>query len=152
MGRLPRTAPVLAAVLGCLITGCASTSGSRPPADANLEQLRGKLPLLEADECYSADLSQVFPHCDKYVTELASTVGALRDQFAPKGPEQRAGVDAVQVGINEYQRLACGSSGRSPTSDQRNRCPAALVAIHDGLEVLQHVVANLPTTTPTGTP
>jgi len=143
---------VAALLVGGLLTGCSPTSGARPPGNESLDQLRSKLPLLEVDECYSGDPVQVFPRCDKFVTELASTIGALRDQLAPRGAQQRAGIDGLQKGIDEYQRQACGSAGQSRTAEQSSRCPRALMAIRGNLDALQRFVATLPQQPSAGTP
>lgn len=144
--------PVLLLAFG-LLAGCAGTgsggdggSRSEQSIQHKLRQLRNKVPLLEADECYSGNLRAVFPNCDKYVTELDSTTGALRNTLAHRGPRQRKAVEGLEAGLRKYHQLSCGVVRGTPSDKQQRECPRSLVKIHNSLETLNEALQGTPTT------
>lgn len=148
---------LLALVLACgVLAGCMSAgsgSGSQPPKKEKQEQLRSKIPLLQADECYKGDPSTVYTACDKYVTELASTVGALRNTLASEGPDERKAVNGLEDGLQTYQQLGCGVVKDKPSGEQQHTCPRALVKIHNSLDTLNSAIntaSSAPSSTPSG--
>ncbi len=139
----------MTALAGVLLAGCGGgqSGGSRPSVNEDLQALQSKIPLLQADECYTADAHVVFPRCGKYVTQLASTVGSLKAQLAPKGARLRGEVKSLGDGINEYQRQDCGNSSGQPSATQEKACPHALITMHDSLHGMGQYLASLPTST-----
>lgn len=117
------------------LAGCGSSGSNRPQTPEDLQALRDKIPLLQADECY-LDPQHAYPHCAKYVTELGSTIGALRDELAGAGGSVTGELNQLGAGINTYQQHGCDNSGSQPSSAQAKQCPAALTTIRTNLGAL----------------
>lgn len=148
--RWLRPLVLLAFVLACgVLAGCGaggahsgSNSGPPPQDQAKLRQLRSKLPLLQADDCYRDAGGRVFPQCEKYVTELDSTVGALRNTLAPRGPKLRKAVNGLDEGLGKYHQLRCGLLHGAPTQQQSRQCPRALVEVRNSLDTLNGAIQS----------
>jgi hypothetical protein len=113
------------------VAGCSAGAG-RPQTPEDLQALRNKIPLLQADECYT-DPQDSYARCGKYVTELGSTVGALHDQLANAGGTVADEINRLAGGVNSYQQASCENSASQPTPAQAKQCPAALITIRTNL-------------------
>jgi hypothetical protein len=133
---------VLVTSLG-LISSCASNSTVRPSTDSDLVALATKVPLLQADICYTNDPAKVYPLCGKFVTELGSTVGVMRVQLAQRDAALAQEVTLLQTGIDQYQKNSCESAGNSPSSTQISLCPKAIQEIQQSIGSLRTTLTKL---------
>jgi len=139
-------AGVLAGVLSlAALAGCADNqpgdTNTGPGYTNNVADLLVKLPALDGDPCRGKQVATLFPNCGRYVTEVAGTLGALRDNL----PGQAVALTALQGAVTRFQQLGCDTITGSPSAVQQVACPAALTAIGGALDVLDKALAALPT-------
>lgn len=122
------------------LTGCSESAGAPnlPNAPANVDPaaLQTKIKALRADECYTDEPTGVYPHCAKFITQLASTVGTVDQQLAGKSQANAVAARDLRSGVDTYQQLSCDQVAGSPSDDQRRGCPRALKEIHVSLDTL----------------
>ncbi|HEX3791460.1 MAG TPA: hypothetical protein VHW44_26610 [Pseudonocardiaceae bacterium] len=149
---MPRKITGLAALVligVCALAGCADDQpgdvNNGPGYTDNASDLLVKLPALQGDPCRTNQADSLFPNCGRYVTEVANTVAALRDDL----PQQGSAVNALQNAVNEFQQLACDSVNGSATKQQLATCPAQLRAIGTELDILSRGLAAAVSSSPT---
>jgi hypothetical protein len=140
------TAGVLAGVLGlAVLAGCADNqpgdTNNGPGYTNNVADLLVKVPALDSDPCRSKQDNTIWPNCGRYVTEVANTIGALRDDL----PGQTATLTTLQAAVTRFQQLGCDTVTGAPTALQQGDCPATLTTIGGALDVLGTALAALPT-------
>lgn len=138
-------AAALAAALS--LAGCADTQpgdvNNGPGYTDNITDLSTKVQVYSLDPCRSAQSSQLFANCGRFVTQVASTIGTLRSQLPGN-----ADIGAAQNAVNGFQRLGCDAITGTPTAAQRAGCPQSLVAIGHALDDLNRALAKVAPTTP----
>lgn len=90
-----------------------------------------KLDALTADQCYRNPASQVPRGCEKYVTELGSTVGTVR------AAGLTASADALDKGVGAYRAAHCEtvSATSNPCSKTLSDIAATVTTIKQKVEV-----------------
>src|SRR5438105_1280612 len=96
-------AGMLAGVLALTaLAGCADNqpgdTNNGPGYTDNVADLLVKVPALDGDPCRGKQAGTLFPNCGRYVTEVANTIGALRDNL----PNQGAALTALQGAVTRY--------------------------------------------------
>lgn len=139
------TALVLAGLLGSgALAGCADNQpgdvNNGPGYTQNVSDLLVKVPALASDPCRSTQAGTVYPNCGRYVTEVASTLGALRANL----PGDSRALDDLQGAVNRYQQLGCDTITGAPSAQQQTGCPAALRTIGARLDGLGKALARIP--------
>ena len=133
------------AALALVLAGCADTQpGDQNPGSGytnSVADLDVKIPAFQSDPCRGRQAGTLFGNCGRYVTEVASTIGALRAEL----PGQAGEIDALQAAVNDYQKAGCDTAGASPSAAQRAGCPKALTSIGIELDRIDTALAGLPT-------
>ena len=130
----------LAALAGCADNQPGDTN-TGPGYTDNVADLLVKVPALDGDPCRSKQSATLFPNCGRYVTEVANTLGALRDDL----PNQASALTALQGAVTRFQQLGCDTISGTPSASQQTQCPAALTTIGAELDTLNKALATLPT-------
>lgn len=134
--RTRKTLAVLA--LGLALAGCGGQEAGPTPkgggAATTPDALATKLRVYSIDQCATKPEQQIPSDCRKFVTELASTVGMVREQ-APKHPQLNSLADTLQKGIDEYRGPRCDT-----VRQQGNPCSEALRNISNAVRDTKQVV------------
>lgn len=114
--------------LALLLTGCGHEAGPTPQGGgqtAGPEALGIKLTALTADECYLNPTQQNPNGCAKYITELSSTSGTVREAGMPTL------ADALTKEINAYRADHCETimTAGAPCSQTLSNIAATLSMI-----------------------
>ena len=136
--RTRKTFGVLA--LALVLAGCGSEAGPTPtgagPQQADTpDALATKLRVYATDQCFATPEKQVPKGCQKYVTELASTVGMVREQAGTKHPNLGTLADALDKNIAEYRNAHCES-----VATPANPCSQALASIANTVRDIKQIV------------
>ena len=131
---------VVAAVLALVLAGCDSEAGPTPqgggPQQATTpDALATKLRVYATDQCFLAPATQTPKGCQKYVTELASTVGMVREQASAKHPGLATLSDTLDRNIGAYRNAHCDS-----VATASNPCSQALTDIATTLGDIKQIV------------
>jgi len=126
--------------LALVLAGCGSEAGPTPsgggPRQADTpEALATKLRVYTTDQCFATPERQVPKGCQKYVTELASTVGMVRDQAGTKHPDLVSLAGTLDKNIADYRAARCDS-----VDTPGNPCSQALTDIANTLRDIKQVV------------
>lgn len=142
MRRLSCVAGVALAILA--VAGCADDQpgdqNNGPGYTLNAQDLRVKIDALQSDPCRSAQATQIFSGCSRFVTEIANSVITLRDTV----PAQSAEINALSQAANNYQNLGCGTISGQPSASQTTNCPKYLETIGFELDKIEPVLARTP--------
>ena len=130
----------LAALAGCADNQPGDTNNG-PGYTDNVADLLVKVPALDGDPCRSKQAGTLYPNCGRYVTEVANTIAALRDNL----PNQAQALTALQGAVSKFQQLGCDTITGTPSPAQRAQCPAALTTIGAELDILNKALATIPT-------
>ena len=138
MTLVRKTFGVLA--LALVLAGCSSEAGPTPqgggPQQADTpEALATKLRVYTTDQCFLAPDRQIPQGCEKYVTELASTVGMVRQQAGSKHPGLATLSDTLDHTIGAYRNAHCDS-----VTTPGNPCSLALTDIATTLKDVKQIV------------
>jgi hypothetical protein len=135
--RTRKTLAVLALALA--LAGCggqeAGPTPSRGGQATTPDALATKLRAYTADTCYSAPDRQVPKGCEKYVTELGSSVGMVREQAGTKHPALNTLADALDKGVAAYRDPHCET-----VVAPGNPCSTALRNIANTLRDIKQVI------------
>ena len=131
------------AVTACAVAGCASGSsgGDESGYTNNTQNLAVKISALRSDPCRTTRADQLWPDCGRYVTEVAGTIGSLRETTQAPAVD----VNAMNGAVHSYQSLACDAVSGQPSAAQRDTCPKALASIGTALDRIGSVLGGLPT-------
>lgn len=96
--------------LALVLAGCGHEAGPTPNGaaeDPGLRGLRIKLAALATDQCFADPARQLPKGCEKYVTQVGGTVGAIEKSAAglPQVPQQAA---QVRKAVATYRDEGCG--------------------------------------------
>ncbi|NKQ57860.1 hypothetical protein HFP15_33865 [Amycolatopsis sp. K13G38] len=133
-----KTLGVLA--LALVLAGCGNEAGPTPqgggPQQADTpEALATKLRVYTTDQCFLTPDTQLPKGCQKYVTELASTVGMVRAQAGSKHPNLIPLADALDKHVGEYRDAHCDS-----VATPGNPCSQTLTEIANTLRDIKQIV------------
>jgi hypothetical protein len=136
--RTRKTLAVLA--LALLLAGCGGEEAGPKPAGgggsaATPDALATKLRAYTADQCFSAATRQIPKGCEKYVTELAGSVGMIREQAGAKHPVLNNLADTLDKGIAAYRGPHC-ESVTTPGSP----CTPALTTIANSVRDIKQII------------
>ena len=140
MTSVRKTFGVVAAALALVLTGCGSEAGPTPqgggPQQADTpEALATKLRAYTTDQCFLTPAEQQPKGCQKYVTELASTVGMVRQQAGTKHPGLVTLADTLDRNIGAYRDARCDS-----VATPGNPCSQTLTDIAKTLSDIKQIV------------
>ncbi|MGH3630473.1 MAG: hypothetical protein ACRDRL_23895 [Sciscionella sp.] len=107
-------------------TGIGSGSGGYVQPSGEADAVRSKLEALMADECFAKNPAAVYPHCAKYMTELAGTVGTVQNAVAATKGADPGVINELRKGINQYQSRNCDTLGNRPSKADAAACTAAV--------------------------
>jgi hypothetical protein len=119
-----------------LLAGCGPAGAPHQPRSTDPQQLQVKLRALMADECYASNARSVYPACNKYITELSSTVNEISDVLPGKPAVLRASLNSVQKGMGRYSSNNCGPQNEQPQPSKTTVCAGALTSISTGIQQL----------------
>ncbi|MFD4197906.1 MULTISPECIES: hypothetical protein [Amycolatopsis] len=125
--------------LALVLAGCSNEAGPTPKGGAGQAEtpyaLSVKLNALTADTCFRDPAGQTPRGCGKYVTELGSTPGLVREQAGPKHPDLVAAANGLEKAIGDYRGGHCDA-----VADPGGACTTALTAIADNLRSVKQLV------------
>lgn len=115
-----------------------STPGRAPGPSAGLAGAVGKLDLISQDSCQTKPPEQVYPDCDRFLAELRSAAGTVRDGAAglPNAGTVRATATSVLAAADAYDRDGCGGGPNAPGTANAGRCTSDLRQVRAGLTAL----------------
>ena len=144
-------APGLLLLVALVVTGCgsgsltntaaprpSSTAASTPGPSAGLAGAVSKLDLISQDSCQTKPPEQVYPNCERFLAELRSAVGTVRDGAAglPNAGTVRATATSVLAAADAYDRDGCGGGPNAPGMPNAGRCASDLGQVRAGLTAL----------------
>ncbi|GAB3583898.1 hypothetical protein GCM10027445_59270 [Amycolatopsis endophytica] len=132
--------PLLAlGALALVLAGCSNEAGPTPKGGGGQADtpyaLSIKLNALTADPCFREPAGSTPRGCGKYVTELGSTPGVVREQAGTKHPDLVALSGDLDKGIGAYRDNRCDT-----VAEPGDPCTAALTTIADSLRSIKHLV------------
>lgn len=133
---------VVPLVLLALLGACSREAGPTPRGsgvEPGPGALRVKLHALTADDCFRVPAEMPPPHCQKYVTQLASVPETVAG-FESAGPRLNEAAGELTAGIKAYRRHSCAGEGAG------DECSKALADIAKALADVRDGVAGLPGT------
>ncbi|MGW4483553.1 hypothetical protein ACWEOE_06910 [Amycolatopsis sp. NPDC004368] len=146
-----RTRSSLVALGGVLLTltlaGCGSEAGPTPgpnPGTPGPDALPIKLDALSADACYTSPQTQLPKGCEKYVTEVSGTAGAVHARAAAGKTVDVAlehAAAALDQGVGAFRGAGCTTV---PTAG--GPCTQALITISGALTSVKTLVNQQATT------
>lgn len=147
--------PLLVALVALVVTGCGSgaltnTTAPRPSGtavstpgrasgpSAGLAGAVSKLDLISQDSCQTKPPEQVYPNCERFLAELRSAVGTVRDGAAglPNAGTVRATATSLLAAADAYDRDGCGGGPNAPGTPNAGRCASDLGQVRAGLTAL----------------
>lgn len=141
--RTRKTLAVLA--LALVLAGCGGQEAGPTPKGGGVatspDALATKLRVYSVDQCSVTPERQIPSGCQKYVTELASTVGVVRQQAGTKHPQLNTLADSLQKGIDAYRNARCDT-----VSTPGNPCSQALREIANAVADTKQIVDTQLTT------
>ncbi|GAA5168911.1 lipoprotein [Amycolatopsis dongchuanensis] len=102
--------PLVVLALALALAGCSGEAGPTPKGAGSAttpEALATKLRVYTADTCYTAPAKQTPKGCEKYVTELGSSTGMVREQAGTKHPELNRLADQLDKNVGAYRGAHC---------------------------------------------
>lgn len=131
--------------LALVLAGCSNEAGPTPKGSVGQAQtpyaLSVKLNALTADICFRDPAGSTPRGCGKYVTELGSTPGVVREQAGTKHPDLVAEANALDKGIGAYRDNHCDT-----VPAPGGVCTTALTTISDSVRSIKQLVdTQLPT-------
>lgn len=137
----------LSGILALALAGCGSEAGPTPrpnPGPVGPDALPIKLDALSADACYGSPETQLPKGCEKYVTEVGGTAGAVH-QRAQEGKTVDRPLDGEASGldqaVNSFRAAGCTTV---PTPG--GACTKALTDISAALDSIKKLVSQQATT------
>jgi hypothetical protein len=116
----------------------ASTPGRAPGTSAGLAGAVSKLDLISQDSCQTQPPEQVYPNCERFLAELRSAVGTVRNDAAglPNAGTLRVTATNVLAAADAYDRDGCGGGPNAPGTANAGRCASDLGQVRAGLTAL----------------
>src|SRR5262249_21427802 len=122
-------ASILALVTACSPPALTDRAGGRTPStrattgSSALANAATKLQQISQDSCQIGPAERVSPNCDRYLAELRSAVGTVRNGSAdvPGGAGMKETAEAELGAVETFDRDGCGTSrpGAAGPSDSR---------------------------------
>ncbi|MDT8909444.1 hypothetical protein [Amycolatopsis sp. PS_44_ISF1] len=137
----------LSGILALALAGCGNEAGPTPgpnPGTPGPDALPIKLDALSADACYASPETQLPKGCEKYVTEVGGTAGAVH-QRARQGKTVDRPLDGEAGGLDQ----AVGSfraAGCTTVPAPGGACTKALTDIAEVLASIKKMVNQQATT------
>lgn len=124
--------------LALVLAGCGGQEAGPAPKGAGVaatpDALATKLRVYTVDECATNPEQKLPKDCQKFVTEVAGTVGMVREQ-APKHPQLNSLADTLQKAVDEYRGPRCDT-----VQQPGNPCSQALRNISNAIRDTKQVV------------
>lgn len=142
-----RTSLVALGVLTVVLTGCSHEAGPTPgpnPGTPGPDALPIKLDALSADACYSSPETQLPRGCEKYVTEVGGTAGAVH-QRAQAGKTVNRPLDAQGTALDQAVGAFRGA-GCTTVPSPGGACTKALSDIATAITAVKKQVNQQATT------
>ncbi|WAL64892.1 hypothetical protein ORV05_28775 [Amycolatopsis cynarae] len=140
-----RTRMILAVLATALVVAaCGTDTGTKPSSTGQVVSpsvLAVKLRALSADDCFTSPATQAPKGCEKYVTEIASTVGMVRQLAGPKLSGLNPLADTLDRSVASYRTAHCET-----VTAPGDPCTAALTTISTTLRDVKGVVETQATT------
>lgn len=135
---------MLPAIAGLLlaVAGCGTEAGPTPKgqvAPPGTEALQIKLDALMVDQCFKNPAAQKPQGCEKYITQLGGTLGAIRDAAQPGEPELGEAANHLDRSIAAYRGNSCTSQA-APTQP----CSGVLVDVANAVRTAKAKVDTMP--------
>ncbi|MDQ0377283.1 hypothetical protein [Amycolatopsis thermophila] len=125
--------------LALVLAGCSNEAGPTPKGSVGQADtpyaLSVKLDALAADPCFRDPAGSTPRGCGKYVTELGSTPGLVREQAGTRHPDLVALAGDLERGIGTYRDGRCDT-----VADPGDPCTPALTKIADTLRSIKQLV------------
>ena len=125
--------------LALVLAGCSNEAGPTPKGGAGQATspyaLSVKLNALAVDPCFREPAGSTPRGCGKYVTELGSTPGVVREQAGTKHPDLVALAGDLEKGTGAYRDNRCDT-----VVDRGGPCTVALTTIADSLRSIKQLV------------
>ena len=125
--------------LALVLAGCSGEAGPTPKGGGGSADtpyaLSTKLNALSADQCYRQPAGSTPRGCGKYVTELGTTPGLVRQLAGDKHPDLVALSGDLDKAIGAYRDNRCDT-----VAEPGDPCTAALTGIATSLGSIKHLV------------
>jgi hypothetical protein len=133
-----RKFPVAVAALLLLLTACGHEGEVTPGQSGQQfspDALPVKLDALSTDQCYLNPRTQTPKGCEKYVTELGGTAGAVRQRGGGTSKPLNAEADALDHAVAAYRSASC-----STVTTPGGPCTDALSDIANAVSAIKQLV------------
>ena len=143
---------MLAMVVGCASSALTNSSPANPPRSAapsgggaggsgGGSAVTGavtKLNLISQDGCQTRPPELVYPVCDRFLAELRSAAGTVRNgaDGLPNAAAVQASATGILTAADKFDRDGCGSGPYASSSDNAPTCAADLRQVRAGLAAL----------------
>lgn len=149
---------LLVGVSALLLAGCGSSSltaeqpvtksPQRPTATrsstAGVAGAVTKLEMISQDSCQTKPAEQVYSLCDRYLAELRSAVGTMRDGADSLANPQAVRTTAAQImdDATAFDRDGCGVGPYSAGPQAAPTCAADITRIRAGVTTLKQLTSG----------